>query len=200
MEKIKEFMSSPKKTAILGLVSSILMIANIILNNKNSLLILTIGISTNLFVLGFAFYFIIVLLRLVFGKGSIRLADSILIIFLCISIIVSVSLSIYFGININTIIYLVINLTIFLYLYNLLIKKKTKIDNKVFSLVIIIFIIYQVVASFINKNLIASMYNNFSQNLIINIIYFIMKISYIGVIPYFYNYYEILKEERTNGK
>ena len=58
MEKLKEFMRSPKKTAILGFVSSILMILNVFLNNNHSLLSLLFQFSSKLFIFGFALYFL----------------------------------------------------------------------------------------------------------------------------------------------
>lgn len=200
MEKLKEFMRSPKKTAILGLVSSILMILYVFFNNKYNFIVLLIDFSTNLFALGFTVYFSIVLLRLIFCKGNIKFANLELVITLSISIIISVGLFIYYGGNINNIIYLIINLIILLYLYNILIQRKIKINNKIFGVTIILFIIWKLFNIIINKKIIVSVYNNFTQNFIFNILRFIMLISYIGVIPYFYNYYEILKGEQKNGK
>ena len=133
MEKLKEFMSSPKKTAILGLVSSILMILSVFLNNRT---VMFWTIVTNFISFGFAFYFIIILLRLVKNVGNIKIANYFLIISFAIAILADVVLLIKFKVNINIIIYLVVNIYMAYYLYNLLIKR-----NYIFELYTYIFLL-----------------------------------------------------------
>lgn len=191
MEKLKEFMNSPKKTAILGLVVSILMILNVCLNNKTGIVF---AIFTNFFAFGFAFYFIIILLRLFKNIGNIKIANYFLIISFIISVLVAVVLLIKFKININVVIYLIVNIYMAYYLYNLLIKRNCKINNIIFSIILIGFVSYQIICSMYSKTFIISVYNNFTQNLIINIIGLIIKIAYIGIIPYFNIYSKLLSE------
>lgn len=191
LEKLKEFMRSPKKTAILGLVSSILMILSVFLNNRT---VMFWTIVTNFISFGFAFYFIIILLRLVKNVGNIKIANYFLIISFAIVILADVVLLIKFKVNINIIIYLVVNIYMAYYLYNLLIKRNYKINNKIFSIILIGFIAYQMIYKIYSKNLIILAYSNFTQNLIVNIICFIIRIAYIGIIPYFTIYSKLLNE------
>lgn len=194
MEKLKEFMRSPKKTAILGFVSSILMILNVFLNNNHSLLSLLFQFSSKLFIFGFALYFLIILLRLVKNIGNIKIANYFLIISFIIPILIEVFIIIKYQINIKGVIYLIVYIYLSYYLYNLLIKRNYKVNNIIFSAVLIGFVVYQMIYSIYCKNFIISAYNNFTQNLIMNIMYLIMKVSYVGIIPYFINYSKLLRE------
>ncbi len=73
MNSIKDFFSSPKKTAILGLIGSILMLSSLLINFSISY------IFNDLYVIGLIVYFSIVLARMYKKQGNIKFANYILI-------------------------------------------------------------------------------------------------------------------------
>ena len=74
MEKLKEFMRSPKKTAILGLIGSILMLANWIIYFT------PFSILDELCSICLIIYFIVILVRMFLQKGNLKFANYTLII------------------------------------------------------------------------------------------------------------------------
>ena len=191
MDKLKKIFSSPKKTAMLGLISSIVISLFLI----NSLFYNGIGIIyTFLYDIntwGFIVYFSIVVMRLYKQKGNIKLANYILILFIIIYLLYTIHTCRFIVIYDEISFYHLMNkiLTIFMtfidiaYLFNILFKKaKIKyITNKLFAITNILFAIY---------------FTFFPEFNLLTLIYYV---AYLLKIPYFYNYYELLKGEK-NGK
>lgn len=180
---MKEFLESPKKTAILGLIGTIIMLIPvfkfIIGEDFFEFGILTIY---HTYFLGLLIYFIIVVLRLFKSKGNIRVANFILIITLGVSIISNILGNGW----INVIILVILEL----YLMNIFLRKNTFINNKIACVVFILYILYSII------------FWNFENYFFLeNIFDFITQIiGYLFITPYFYGYYELLKEEKKNGK
>ena len=178
---MKEFLKSPKKTAILGLIGSVIMILIVLMTFSSQLLIT--NTIYNLFIIGLVFYFTVVLMRMTRQKGNIKIANYIL----TITLIGTISFGIAEGesILIETLIYGII----ILYLCNILLRKFRIINNKIYAVVIIGLSLYQIFS--IVKYLF--IYNDVAQYVIIDLI---RILSYMATVPYFYNYYELLKEEK----
>ena len=85
MEKIKEFLSSPKKTAILGLIGSILMLITTITTLYTTNIILN---TYNLYIIGLIVYFSIILIRMYKQKGNIKLANILLVVTYIVSFVI----------------------------------------------------------------------------------------------------------------
>lgn len=178
MEKIKEFFSSPKKTAILGLIGSIVWVLANLINSVEK------GFSSfSSIAIGYNIYFSITLLRLYKGKGNIELAKKLLIVSYIINIVINfVMIGIVAGNFILAIISLIPNGIILLYLLNILFGKFKIINNKVYIiptiLTFILFILYLVQLEKYVEEIILRAMECFGS---------------IATVPYFYNYYELLK-------
>lgn len=193
MEKVKEFLKSPKKTAILGLIGSILMLVTTFYT-LYELIVMIVGslymteilsIIGNLYIIGLIFYFFTVLMRMYKQKGNIKIANNLLMTTYIISLIGAILLGIAQGESF--LIEFIFFGTIILYLCNILFRKIKFINNKIFAVVILGFSIYQLIRFgiyFLNEA-------NFHL-----ILYSIKYWGYMAVIPYFYNYYKLLKEEK----
>lgn len=179
---MKEFLKSPKKTAILGLIGSVIMLITTITTLYTSNLILN---SYNLYIIGLIVYFSIILMRMYKKKGNIKIANTLLIITYIISSISVIFVGIVDGESF--LIDIIFFGTITLYLCNILFGKLKIINNKVFAVIIIGFSVYKLVRFgiyFLNET---DMYL---------ILYSIKYLGYMAIVPYFYNYYELLKEEK----
>ena len=178
---MKEFLRSPKKTTILGLVGSILMLITTIFSQY------TASIATlvcNIFIIGLIFYFSTVLLRMYRRIGNIKAAN----ILLLASFIICVLLIFVDGVDEIT--PLLPNIiffgTISLYLYTIFFGNIKFINNKIFAIVVVVYSIYQMV--------VVGIY--FLSYLDIHLILYSIKfLGYMAIVPYFYNYYELLKED-----
>lgn len=182
---MKEFFKSPKKTAILGLVGSVIMLLIVLMAFSSQLLIT--NTVYNLFIIGLVFYFTVVLMRMRRQKGNIKIANYTLIITYTITLIGTISFGIAEGesILIEVLIYGII----ILYLCNILLRKFKFINNKIYAVVVIGLSVYQIVS--IGRFLF--IYNDVAQYVIRDLI---IILSYMATVPYFYNYYELLKEEQ----
>lgn len=182
---MKEFLKSPKKTAILGLVGSVIMLLIVLMTFSSQLLIT--NTVYNLFIIGLVFYFTVVLMRMRRQKGNIKIANYTLIITYTITLIGTISFGIAEGesILIEVLIYGII----ILYLCNILLRKFKFINNKIYAVVVIGLSVYQIVS--IGRYLF--IYNDVAQYVIRDLI---IILSYMATVPYFYNYYELLKEEQ----
>lgn len=186
MEKIKEFISSPKKTATLGLICGILVLLFefIRLQHTFERIYITLGLifAEDTIILGLIVYFTIILLRLKGKNINIKIANYTLLVTSIIQVINSI-------LNFISIVHLITTIATTIFFVEIFFKKKLYINNIVFSILILL---QQIV------NLVLSMRNaNMSSYIIMTII---GCISYLLIIPYFFNYYEILKEENKNGK
>lgn len=210
MEKIKEFFSSPKKTAILGLVGGILLLANF-LGLFIWVKFMCIYELLYLPAFGFISYFIIIILRLYRQKGSIKTANNILMATYILTLIgtIFVFVNDYIVDNANAIELLRIDIdigandlilkilvlvVILLYFCNILLRKKTFVDNKVFAVVVLLYSTYRIMTI-----LFGTIFGGrvgvymFAQHII-------EYIAYLLIIPYFVNYYNLLEVKNENGK
>lgn len=178
---MKEFLKSPKKTAILGLVGSILMLSSFLVYFD------LYSILNNLHTIGLITYFVIILIRMFNKKGNIKIANYILIGGYIIELFFMLGLNIK---NITNILpYTLVFLIPILYFFNILLGKKNVVNNKVFAVTIILYTLIQVIA-------VMQTFNNGYFTTTYNIIYLVNFLSYVCIVPYFYNYYELLKEEK----
>jgi len=172
MERVKEFSKDQKKTAILGLIFNILAIIMLfqIYRSYGIIYGLRILISESAKI-GIIVYFAIVLSRLYNKKGNINIANSILII---LSVINTVFMNMLFA---------VINIIFILYLCNILLNKVKLVNNKIFAIAIIIGAAFRFI----------SMLKFFNTTGLIFIL------SDLAIIPYFYNYYELLNGAKEDA-
>lgn len=172
---MKEFLKSPKKTAILGLIGSIIILGtnliNIILNNAIDFT----NITQHIFKVGMVLYFLIIVMRLYSNLGNVKIANVILLVTLILQVFFS--RHIFYARDIITII---VYLIMILYFIRILFNKNTLVNNIVFLIAIVIFSITNVIR-----------YNS--------ILLKIMGLAYFLIIPYFYGYLELLKEGKKNG-
>ncbi len=187
MEKIKEFMNSPKKTAILGLFGSVVMLITILMSLYTYNIILNIY---NLYILGLVIYFIIILMRLYKQKGNIKIAKYMLIATYLLSVLGIIITTIADG---ESIFFMLIEILMFviiiLYFCNILLRKFKIFNNKIFAILVIGLSIYQLFR--VGKFMLV---NNEVELYLIS--YFAKYLGYIAIVPYFYNYYELLKEDK----
>lgn len=177
---MKEFLKSPKKTAILGLVGSVIMLIPMFLYSQYSL----ISSLYNVYFIGLIIYFVIVLSRMFKQRGNIKVANYILIITYIISILASIILGILEGEFFTLDDLLLIIMT--LYFSNILLRKVKLINNKAFAIIVIGLSIYQLIRyGFIIFSV--------KEIEILDLSYFVKHLAHITIVPYFYNYYELLK-------
>lgn len=180
---MKEFLKSPKKTAILGLVGSIMMLISIFLFSHYSV----IYNIFNVYFIGLIIYFSTVLTRMFKQKGNIKFANYILVITYVISILASIILGILEGEFFTLDDLLLIIMT--LYFSNILLRKIKFINNKVFAIMVMGLSIYQLIRyGFIIFSI--------KEIDILDLSYFIKHLAHIAIVPYFYNYYKLLKGEK----
>ena len=189
MEKLKEFMRSPKKTAILGLIGCILMLANLIIYFT------PFSILDELCSMGLIIYFIVILIRMFLQRGNLKFANYTLIISYILTLLMIIP-SIKYIFSINGIVYVLSLIVMILYLFNILLRKNNFVNNKIFAIVIIIYTVIQIISIIKAYNGFTTRYSAFVENTI----YLINYIGYLFIVPYFYNYYNVLKGENKNGK
>lgn len=193
MESIKKFFASPKRNAILGLVSSILMLLQavfiIVINVEFEFQEIS-HIIKNFVSLGFILYFSIILYRMNRRRGNLKIATNILIVSLILTILLLILFQFTGTMDSNNIIAIIVNIIILIFLFNILKRKSTKFSNNIFLVMMVVYTIYQLVMD--NMNIIIFT-NEFDTR---NFLIWLCNVSYLGIVPYFYNYYEILKEEK----
>lgn len=186
MEKEKNFINNPKKTAIIGLVASIIIILeNIVIRSPYSILMIILSLLPTI---ALTIYYSIVCLRLYKDTGNVRVARNILVIIYFITVIADI-LQFFLshfasGIYSPGILTIILHCFIAIYLYLILFKGCTKISNKIFAIVIIGYYLYSLIT------LIS--YGFFDMLALIN------YILNIATLLYFYSYYEELKGDKTN--
>jgi hypothetical protein len=177
MEKIKKFLNSPKKTAILGLVGIIIILIPVLkFIIGEDLFELSIISMYHTYIWGLLIYFAIVLLRILKNKGNIKIANYILIITLVVTIICDFLA--------KQIVNAIVLLILELYLINILIKKKTFINNKIALITMLIYIVYSIILP--NYRIYFFVQSTLD--------YVTQIIGYICIIPYFYGYYILLNK------
>ena len=177
---MKEFLKSPKMTAILGLIGSVIMLITTLSTLYTSNIILNIY---NLYIVGLIIYFTIILMRMYKQKGNLKIANTLLLLTYIISSISVIFVSIADGESF--LIDIIFFGTITLYLFNILFRKLKIINNKVFAVIIIGFSVYQLIRFGVYF---------LSETDLYLILYSIKYLGYMAIVPYFYNYYELLKE------
>lgn len=204
---MKEFFGSLKKTAILGLISSILMIIYIIMQmssmTQGFLVIILNAIQLLPIVIGFIVYFSIVTLRMSKENISLKIGNNILLICLVMTLVAVIIITIiYYEFSILSILNIIIRSITIIFIYNVILKKSTKISWIWFALSIVYLVVIDII-NIINiwraNNYLLNLYPT-SETITILILKTISCVSYIGIIPYFINYYNIVKEGKINGK
>lgn len=193
MENLKKFITSPKRNAIVGLVGSILMLLQaifIIVISKEIEFKEISHIIKNFVSLGFILYFSIILYRMNRRRGNLKIATNILIVSLILTILSLILLQVADIMNFSNIIAITLNIIIYIFLFNILKRKSTKFSNNIFLVVIVAYTIYQLVIDNMNTTIFT---NEFDTR---TFLIWLCNVSYLGIVPYFYNYYEILKEEK----
>lgn len=196
MENLKKFIASPKRNTIVGLVSSILMLLQaifIIVISKEIEFKEISHIIKNFVSLGFILYFSIILYRMNRRRGNLKIATNILIVSLILTILSLILLQVADIMNFSNIIAITLNIIIYIFLFNILKRKSTKFSNNIFLVMMVVYTIYQLVMD--NMNIIIFT-NEFDTR---NFLIWICNVSYLGIVPYFYNYYEILKGEKIKN-
>lgn len=213
MEKIKEFMSNPKKTAILGLVGCALMLlcylCDLFRLNFFDFYFYKLGffslsdlayLFSKLYIIGLITYFTIVFMRIFKKKGNIKIANYVLIVCYVVTLLDNIVIYMENGTFsffdwIDTIILIISNL----YFFNILLRKKNFVNNKMFAIFIILYALYFIVKFIFDIIILKSVFD--VRCILSDIKYILLDvtyISYIFIIPYFYNYYKLLKSENGN--
>ena len=204
---MKEFFGSLKKTAMLGLISSILMMIYIIMQmssrTQGFLVIILNAIQLLPMLIGFIVYFSIVTLRMSKENISLKIGNNILLICLVITLVAVVIITIiYYEFSIISILNIIIRSITIIFIYNVTLKKSTKVSWIWFALSIVYLVVIDII-NIINIwraiNYLLNLYPT-SETITILILKTISCVSYIGIIPYFINYYNIIKEGKINGK
>lgn len=179
---MKEFLKSPKNTALLGIVGIAIMLISVLRYTLGEDFF-EFGIISmyHTYIWGFLVYFIVVLLRIFAKKGDIKIANY----FLMLSLIIAIIGNVLNKQFINVIVLFLFEL----YLLRIFLGKRTFINNKAISIVFIVYIIY---AFIFKRNIFV-----FESDILD---YFTQAIGLLLVTPYFYGYFELLKEENKNGK
>lgn len=192
MEKVKEILSDLKKSSILGLVGSILLIfcliSNVmsmhdILRNTPVIQILLQNLIYNLSYIGLIVYFIIISMRMYLKKGNINIAIWCLVILFAIKTVLDIAQTIIAirYISLYSIIMIILDLVFTLYFLGILRKKPNFISNKIFAIVVIVYCIFLFIIN-------------------MSFLQIVLCLGYLLIIPYFYNYYRILNGGNKNGK
>ncbi len=191
MEKLKDFLSSPKKTAILGLIGSVLNLAYLLLiyiklHSSSFNIIVYLLLYAN--IIGLITYFSIILLRILKKKGNIKIANYTLLVTYIVSLVVSIFVGILEGEIFN--LQDLLRIITILYLFNILFHKLKFMNNKIFAVLVIIFSLLPMINALLSNRTTIS----------INVVSLTNNLGYLLIIPYFYNFYNLLKEENKNGK
>ena len=189
MEKVKEFFRDNKKTAILALIGSVILLAYYwyistffygftrLFYGFIRLLLRYVGY------IGIVVYFANVLLRMYKKKGNIRVANYILIVTLIIQTIIKgislISESYYGYFYINEFVWIIVNVISIIYFFNVLLKKQNFINNKIYVIAVVVGVVCQM-----------------TQMPRFSLLGIILNLCPLTAVPYFYNYYELLKEKK----
>lgn len=179
---MKEFLKSPKITAVLGLIGGILMFADVIMPfyvsfytaSYVSFYLILMELLIHIFAIGNVICFSIILLRFRKKKININIANYILVVTSIVDTIILI-----FNRNI---IQAILQMIISLYFINLFFKANIPINNKMFVVIVIVNIVIKMCG--IIKGLPWFM------------TFLIAYIGYLLTVPYFYNYYNLLKGEK----
>ena len=180
MEKVKEFLRDDKKTTILAFVGSVILLAYYLIFYFGGAFISIIFYQTS--VIGFAIYFTMALLKMHKENVNIKVANYVLIITLIIQTVFDMIMAIArldYGIgNTDEFIGIIVNVISIMYFFNILLKKSHFINNKVYSIAVIVGFAFQMIQT-----------SFFSSGKIL------LSLCSLTVVPYFYNYYELSKKK-----
>lgn len=185
---MKEFLKSPKKTAILGLIGSILMLSSWLIYFT------PFSVLDKLCSIGLIVYFIIILVRMFTQKGNLKIANYTLILAYILQLVMIIP-SIKYAFTVNGIVYVMSLIIVLLYFFNILLRKKNFVNNKIFAVVISLYTLVQLIFVIKSYNFFTTRYSPIVETTIYSINY----IAYLFIIPYFYNYYNILKGENKDA-
>lgn len=212
MEEIEKFFDSPKRNSIIALmvwgISCILELINFfeIISTRN-LTGAPIGLFEYFFwivyyaeLIAFLLYFTFILLRF-YNKTKVEIKNINYVIgfLLVANFIYRIYRILSFNqINIGSVLSIVFSIITILYLFNILIKKvdiiNKLINNKVFAITMAVYVSYCLYDLFIKPDPFL-LYNTteFSFHSVKEFFYYI---RYLCIIPYFYNYYELLERRK----
>lgn len=180
MKKIKEFLQDNNKTTILAFVGSVILLAYYLIFYFGGAFISIILYQTS--VIGFAIYFTMALLKMHKENVNIKVANYVLIITLIIQTVFDMIMAIArldYGIgNTDEFIGIIINVISIMYFFNILLKKSHFINNKVYSIAVIVGFAFQMIQT-----------SFFSSGKIL------LSLCSLTVVAYFYNYYELSKNK-----
>lgn len=196
-----KFLANTKKLVLCGLISSILVIIapaiyyfidnliNYEYYEKIEILMYFIvdiveNCINNIYYTGLIIYFSIILLRMNKKKVNIKLANYILIT----TIIIHTLFKEYYN-TVLTLLYFVVNILSILYFIKVLLGKRNFMNNKIFAISAIGVELIGIISLFEAVD-----YDYFTNTFVI----IVCALSKILIVPYFYNYYELLKEEDKN--
>lgn len=175
---MKKIITNPKITSVIGLIGGIMLIVSKYMYDSMEQGFFNYKwILENIFRLGIVCYFIIIYTRLFFKRGNVKIANIVLISSL---IIFDIIYLVY-----QNIIGFVVFFIITLYFINILFHKNTHINNIIFLIDLLFYVGFNCYS--VSQNPI------FAGQL--NSIIF-QYVSYLLIIPYFFGYYTLLKEEK----
>ena len=156
MGKVKEFLQDDKKTTILAFVGSVILLDYYLIFYFGGAFISIILYQTS--VIGFAIYFTMALLKMYKENVNIKVD---------------------YGIgNTDEFIGIIVNVILIMYFFNILLKKSHFINNKVYSITVIVGFAFKMIQP-----------SFFSSGEIL------LSLCSFTVVPYFYNYYELSKNK-----
>ena len=176
MEKVKEFLGSPKKTAMLGLIGSLICAAYYIFCVPFAI----IGrVVYGLEFIGLTVYFAIVVMRMNKKEGNIKIASYVLLISFAIRAFLNIIQLLNGGAYpLYLLVEIAVKVIAILYFDNILLRKTKLINNKIYSLTIIIYAIFLTIQS-------------------PTLLGIILNLCLLTQIPYFYMYHELLNSATT---
>ena len=176
MGKVKEFLQDDKKTTILAFVGSVILLDYYFIFFFGGAFISIILYQTS--VIGFAIYFTMALLKMYKENVNIKVANYVLIIMLIIQTVFEM-IRLDNGIcNTDEFIGIIVNVILIMYFFNILLKKSHFINNKVYSITVIVGFAFKMIQP-----------SFFSSGEIL------LSLCSFTVVPYFYNYYELSKNK-----
>lgn len=176
MEKVKEFLGNPKKTAMLGLIGALICAAYYIF----CLPIWIVGrILYGLEFIGLTVYFAIVVMRMNKKEGNIKVASYVLLISFAIRTLMNI-IQLLDGVAypLYLLVEIAVKIIVILYFANILLRKTNPINNKIYSLAMIIYVIFLTIQS-------------------PSLLGVILNLCLLAQLPYFYMHHELLNATTT---
>lgn len=189
LEKTKKIFTNPIITITIGLVGALVYAIIHIFIMRSAPVIQS--ILYNLYYVMLVVYFICVLLRLKKINANMKIIQYMLLGSILISFVIYIiSLFIYYSaISIHDILFIIPYIGFFIYFLNIFNIKEVKFANNNFF----------IASTFIN--ILPFIILMFSASSFFEILMYLLNILLpISIVPYFYNYYNLVKEKKENGK